>query len=199
MMTNHGLTGVAPETGEVLWDVPLPVPSSAPRSISPLPVSNNRVLVGSEGDFGVKLIEVTPAGKTTTTAEVWTSKALKPAFNDPVVADGSIYGFDGRIFACVDLATGTRRWKDGRYGEGQVILLAEQSLLLIVSESGEVVLLSANPGRHEELARFQALHGKAWSHPALVGRRLYLRNAEEMVCYQLWSPKVDKNVEPRGE
>jgi outer membrane protein assembly factor BamB len=188
MMTNHGLTSVEPTTGHVLWDVDLHVPPSAPRSISPLPVNNTAVLVGSEGDFGLKLIEVKRVGKTNETSERWTSKALKPAFNDPVVADGSIYGFDGRIFACVDLQTGSRRWKDGRYGEGQLILLADQSVLLVVSEKGEVILLSANPGRHEELGRFPALHGKAWSHPAMIGRKLYLRNAEEMVCYEFRAP-----------
>jgi outer membrane protein assembly factor BamB len=188
MMTNHGLTGVEPTTGKVLWDVDLHVPPSAPRSISPLPVSTTAILVGSEGDFGVKLIDVKRVGKTSEASARWTSKALKPAFNDPVVADGNIYGFDGRIFACVDLETGTRRWKEGRYGEGQVVLLADQSVLLVVSESGEVILLSANPGRHEKLGHFQALHGKSWSHPALVGRKLYLRNAEEMVCYEFRSP-----------
>ena len=45
----------------------------------------------------------------------------------------------------VDLATGERQWKKGRYGNGQVLLLPEADQLLVISEDGELVLLRANP------------------------------------------------------
>jgi hypothetical protein len=51
--------------------------------------------------------------------------------------------------------------------------------------SGEVILLAANPKRHEELGRFKALDGKNWNHPVIAHGRLYLRNANEMACYDL--------------
>ena len=66
-----------------------------------------------------------------------------------------------------------------------MLLLADQPLLLVVSESGEVVLLAVNPDRHEELGRFQAVDGKTWNHPVIAHGRLYVRNAEEMACYEL--------------
>jgi hypothetical protein len=47
------------------------------------------------------------------------------------------------------------------------------------------VLLAANPQRQEELGRFQALNGKTWNHPVVAHGRLYVRNAEEMACYDL--------------
>jgi len=108
-----------------------------------------------------------------------------PSFNDFVVHDGHIYGFDGSIFCCVDLATGQRRWKDGRYGHGQALLLADQGLLLVASETGDAVLLAADPERHRELGRFRAITGKTWNHPVLAHGRVYVRNAEEMACYEL--------------
>ncbi|HUY34607.1 MAG TPA: hypothetical protein VMV69_17820 [Pirellulales bacterium] len=49
-------------------------------------------------------------------AERWKSKAMKSGYNDFVIQDGFAYGFDGGIFCCTDLETGTRRWKGGRYG-----------------------------------------------------------------------------------
>jgi hypothetical protein len=85
----------------------------------------------------------------------------------------------------VDLATGKRRWKGGRYGHGQVVLLADQALLLVLGEAGEVALVRADPKRHEELGRLAALTGKTWGHPTVAGGRLYVRNAEEMACYDL--------------
>jgi hypothetical protein len=56
---------------------------------------------------------------------------------------------------------------------------------VIVTEQGDVALVAANGKRHEELARFRAIDGKTWNHPALVRGRLYVRNGEEMACYPL--------------
>ena len=110
---------------------------------------------------------------------------MKPEFNDFVLYNKHVYGFDGSIFACVDLETGQRQWKKGRYGSGQVLLLADAGQLLVISEKGEVVLVRANPEKLEELGRFSAIEGKTWNHPVLVGNRLYVRNAATAACYEL--------------
>jgi outer membrane protein assembly factor BamB len=191
MLSNRCVCGVEPDTGKVLWEHLVTVPPSAPRSIVPLVPDASQVLFASEGDIGLALLEVKRDGKSWTANQRWQSRGLKPAFNDPVVWKGSVYGFDGRIFACVDLETGQKRWKSGRYGEGQELLIADQDLLLIISETGELILVRANPERQEELVRFQVLDGKTWNHPALVGGRLYVRNAKEMACYDV-DPKEPK-------
>jgi hypothetical protein len=110
---------------------------------------------------------------------------LKPSFNDFVVHGDVLYGFDGRVLSCIDLQDGRRRWKQGRYGSGQVFLLSDQPLLVVVTDEGEVVLVAANPNGHQELVRFQALEGKTWSSPVIAHGRLYIRNAEEIACYEV--------------
>ena len=92
---------------------------------------------------------------------------------------------DAGIFTCIDLKTGERKWKGGRYGKGQVLLLENSSLLLIAAESGEVVLLRADSNEYAEVASFKALEGKTWNHPVVVGDRLFLRNSQEAAAYQL--------------
>lgn len=110
---------------------------------------------------------------------------MKPDFNDFVLYGDHVYGFDGGVFTCIRLDTGERVWKGGRYGKGQVVLLADSGLLLVMSERGEGVLLRASPEAHEELAKVPLLSGKTWNHPTIVGDRLFVRNAEEAACYRL--------------
>jgi outer membrane protein assembly factor BamB len=124
-----------------------------------------------------------PVGWTAT--EQWTSTGLKPYFNDYVVHEGHAYGFDGSILACVDLADGARKWKGGRYGSGQLVLLPDQDLLLVVSEEGELALVSARPEGFQAIARVPGIEGKTWNHPVLIDDLLLVRNGEEMAAFRL--------------
>jgi outer membrane protein assembly factor BamB len=184
-LSERGLTAVEPATGHVLWEHSAPVPG-APRSLQPHGLNEGQVLISSEADIGVALLDVKRDGDNWAAGQLWASRQMKPSFNDFVVHDGHAYGFDGTMFCCLDLATGERRWKGGRYDHGQVLLLADQGLLLVITEkTGQAVLLKANPERLEELGRFQAIKGKTWNHPVVAHGRLYVRNGEEMACYEL--------------
>jgi hypothetical protein len=184
MFHDFGLTSVDPATGKKLWEAGL-VMKGTPRSGQPHLVDDNELAVAVLDGPGVSLINVSQEGGQWKVSPVWASKDLKPEFPDFVVHDGNAYGFDGSIFCCLNLATGKRTWKDGRFGRGQVILLADQALLLVVSESGEAILQAADAQARKELGRFQAVSGKTWNGPVIANGRLYLRNAEEMACYEL--------------
>jgi outer membrane protein assembly factor BamB len=184
MLTDGGLTAVDPQGGGLLWKYGLAMPG-APRTAQAHVVGATELVVPSLAGPGVEWVAVTPAGDNWHVERLGQTTDLKPEFPDVVVYQDHVYGFHLNSFCCVDLATGRRCWRAGRYGRGEVMLLADQGLLLVVSETGEVVLLSADPTRHEELGRFQALDGKTWNHPVIAHGRLYVRNAEEMACYEL--------------
>ena len=102
-----------------------------------------------------------------------------------MVHEGHAYGFDGSILSCIDLADGKRKWKGGRYGSGELLLLPGQDLLLVISEEGELVLVSASPDQFREVSRFAAIEGKTWNHPVLVKDVLLVRNGQEMAAFRL--------------
>jgi outer membrane protein assembly factor BamB len=115
--------------------------------------------------------------------ELWRSIRMKTQFNSTVVRDGFLYGLDDGRLACVELATGDRRWKDGRFGSGQSLLVGD--VLLVQSEPGAVFLCAAQADGYREIARLDALSAKTWNYPTLAGRFLLVRNDREAACYEL--------------
>jgi outer membrane protein assembly factor BamB len=185
-VSDEGLFAFDPSSGAALWEHHTPPGNpGVPRAIQPRAVGPREILFDAGPSLGTVLLEVAHTGGSWVPAQRWLCRQLKPSFNDFVVHDNAVYGFDGRVLTCIDLPSGQRRWKQGRYGSGQVLLLNDQPLLVVVTDEGEVVLVAANPEQHQELGRFQALEGKTWSHPVIAHGRLYLRNAREITCYQL--------------
>jgi outer membrane protein assembly factor BamB len=179
LLSGAGTTSVAPADGTLLWEHPAPG-----GIVQPALTADGDVLTGTDST-GIRRIAVAHGPGGWTTEERWTSNRLKPNFNDFVVHEGYAFGFDGRILASIDLEDGQRKWKGGRYGNGQLLLLPDQDLLLVVSEKGELALVAATPDRFTELARYAAIEGKTWNHPVLIGDRLLVRNGQEMVALRL--------------
>ena len=182
LMSSSGLTSVTPRDGSVLWEHVWP---GGDRIVQPAEVREGGLLVADGSGFSLRRIAVTHNDSKWSVAERWESTRLKPYFNDFVVHERHAFGFDGSILACIDLKDGSRKWKGGRYGHGQLLLLADQDLLLVLSERGELVTVAANADRYEEIARHAGIEGKTWNHPALVGDILLARNSEEAAAFRL--------------
>jgi len=180
LVTGAGTTSVSPADGKQLWSDAWAGNSIVQPALTP----DGDVLISSQ-ENGTRRIAVAHNGSGWSVVERWTSNGLKPYFNDFVVHKGYAYGFDGRILACIDLKDGERKWKGGRYGNGQLVLLPDQDLLLVLSEEGELALVGATPDQFNERAKVEAIQGKTWNHPVLVGDILLVRNAEEMAAYRL--------------
>jgi outer membrane protein assembly factor BamB len=187
LLNGAGAISVAPATGTKLWEHAW----KSDGIVQPALTAEGDVLIGSGSGMGsdvgtgVHRIAITHGPGGWATEERWTSGGLRPYYNDFVVHKGHAFGFDGSFLACIDLADGKRKWKGGRYGHGQLILLADQDLLLVLSEKGEVALAAATGDQFRQLARSPAIVGKTWNHPVLVGDILLARNAEEMVALRL--------------
>ena len=178
----NSVTGHEIGSGRVLWRIEWT--GSQPNAVQPLALPGDRLLVSSGWGRGAAVYDVSASqtGELELTRR-WEAITLKPKFSNAVLHDGLVYGLDDGILVCVDPETGKRRWKRGRYGHGQLLLV--EDTLLIQSEHGEVVLVEPDPTEHRELARFDLFDGKLWNPPALAGRYLLMRNDAEAVLLEL--------------
>jgi outer membrane protein assembly factor BamB len=155
-------------------------------------VSDNELLIGTGFGQGTRRVKFTVSGDELKGEEVWTTNRLNPYYTDFVVHKGHIYGFDNGFLTCVSLEDGSTMWRKrgfksgAAFGHGQLVLLPEQGLLLVQAEkTGHVGLIEAKPEDASEKGNFKAIEGKTWNHPVIAHGRLFLRNSDWMVCYEV--------------
>ena len=184
LLGGPGAVSVNAADGKVLWEhkwEPGPMVQPAMTDDGDILVNN----VTATGGVATRRLHVTKGPSGWNLEERWTSTGLKPNFNDFVVHKGHAYGFDNNILAAINLETGQRVWKGGRYGNGQMVLLKDQDLLMVTSEDGELALVSATPDKYTEVAKMRIFEGKTWNHPVIVRDILLVRNGEEMAAFKL--------------
>lgn len=184
-ITANRIVGVNPDDGALLWEYPWDT-SGGINCSQAIAIDGNRFFVSAGYGKGAALVEVKDNGGKLAAAKVWENNNMKNKFNSSVIHNGFAYGLDEGILACVDVATGERKWKGGRYGYGQVILAGDQ--LIITSDTGELALVKATPDSHQEVAKFAALEGRTWNYPAIANGKLLVRNASQMALFDIAAP-----------
>ena len=181
VLNARSLSGHDPATGAVLWEHPFP--SGQPNVAMPVQLGPERLVASVGYGVGSKAYRVAESGGSLAATLEWESPRLKSKFANLVVRGGFVYGLDDGVLTCLDPASGERRWKAGRHGHGQLLVVGE--LLLVQTEEGELVLVDPAPDAYRELTRFPALDGKTWNPPALAGALLLVRNDREAAAYEL--------------
>jgi outer membrane protein assembly factor BamB len=123
-----------------------------------------------------------------TAATIWENTSLRNQINSSVLVDGYLYGVDGNVnnlgdgvLKCLDFATGEEKWS--HKGQGGGALMAAAGKLIIISDSGELVVADASPDGFHIVSHAQMLEPKCWTVPTLANGRLYCRNAKgDLIC-----------------
>jgi len=186
VVTRTRAVGLNIQDGALLWQFPWVVLQGNRNIAQPVVVSTNRVFLSAGYGTGCVLIEVTRSGGRFVPREAWRNKNLKNKFTSSVFVNGALFGLDEDILTCLDVSTGERAWREGRYGYGQVIAAGGQ--LIVLCGNGDIAVVKANPKSHEEIARFPAIQGKTWNLPAISDGLLLIRNNSEMACFDLRPP-----------
>jgi outer membrane protein assembly factor BamB len=190
VFTASRLAGITPDGTSVLWEYPWKTSYDVNAS-QPLLLGANRLFLSTGYGTGSAVIELALDRRSPgeggadrfTVREVWRNIAMKNQFTSSVLLDGFIYGLDEAILACIDAATGERKWKGGRYGYGQLMLA--DGHLIVLTEGGDMALVRATPEAHQEIARFPLFDGKTWNHPAISDGILLVRNITAMAAFDL--------------
>ena len=182
VVSSYRVLGLAPENGALLWSYPWNTDMGINVS-QPIMVDRNRFFISSGYGKGAALVEVKGSGNSFTAATIWENKNMKNKFNSSVLHNGYVYGLDEGILVCLDVNTGERKWKEGRYGYGQVVLAGNH--LIVTSDQGDVALVNASPDKYTEVARFTAVQGQTWNYPAIANGKLLVRNSNEMAAFDI--------------
>jgi outer membrane protein assembly factor BamB len=177
-----GIGGYALADGKELWHLDWETQQGI-NVAQPVVLSEDRVFISSGYGVGCAMFRPKKQGNSWSVETLWKNKNLRSRFASPVEYQGFLYGLDEGILVCLDAASGQRKWKERRYGHGQMLRCRDR--LIILSEWGKLVLVEATPSGHREIGSLEALSGKSWNPPAIAGGRALVRNDHEMACYQL--------------
>ena len=186
VIAENALLAVTPERGEVLWSHDWPGSSTAAANVSDaVPVDAHRVFISKGYGYGAALLHVDRSEDGSwEVREEWSNPSvMKTKFSNVVLHEEHIYGMDDIILECLEVGTGRKAWKQGRFGYGQLLRVGET--LVVQSESGELTCVRITSDSFQRLGAFQALDGKCWNNLCLHGRHLLVRNDEEAACYEL--------------
>ena len=140
-------------------------------------VVDDLVFVSATYETGATVLRVSGS----TVEPLWASDdVLSNHYATSIYSNGYLYGFHGRqefgqAFRAVDFKTGKVAWSQEQFKAGTVLLAGNR--LLILRESGELVLAAASPEAFRPIARAQILQGVVRAYPALSDGFLYARNS----------------------
>jgi len=184
-LTADALLAVEPSDGHLLWRVPLK--TNAKRHAASPVIFEDTVTVNSH-TLGMVSERITQSSGGFHATEAWANKSLKINIATPVEVNGFLFCHGAnKDYVCVDGHTGAIKWSQAGFGRGtkdyaSTIVVGDK--LLILAESGQLILAAANPEKYTELGRLQVC-GNTWSHPAYANGKLYVRDGRELSCLQL--------------
>jgi outer membrane protein assembly factor BamB len=146
---------------------------------------DNKVFFTSAYDTGAGLVALTAQNGTVSAKEVYFTREMKNHHGGVVLVNGYLYGFDDSILTCLEFATGKRMWRDRSVGKGSVTYA--DGNLYIQSENNVVGLAAATPSGYQETGRFSIADKglPSWAHPVISDGRLYVRNQDSLVAYDV--------------
>jgi outer membrane protein assembly factor BamB len=182
--TGLRMVGLDLASKEKLWE--LPFPAMFEQTITTPVVYKDLVIVSGEQKPTVAL-RVTKSGEKVEQKEAWTNADLKAYMTSPVLFGDYMVGADsaGRRLVCIDMATGATKWSSPKLA-GHISLVVAGDKILCLTSKGELFVMAADPKEYRELAKWKVSEaGESWAYLGVAGSRLYVKDKENVICFDL--------------
>jgi outer membrane protein assembly factor BamB len=167
--------GTDASTGRQLWAIPWKTLWDL-NAADPI-ISDGKLFVSSGNGVGSALFDLAEDPP----RQLWRNKNLMNTMNSSVLWNGFLFGFNDSRLMCVSWETGEERWMTRELRKGSLILV--DAKLLLLSETGKLVVAEPSPREFRPLAHAQILTGRCWTTPVLSGGLIFARNADgSVVC-----------------
>jgi hypothetical protein len=194
-LTAKALIGVAASDGKFLWRYDVPANRMGINCSTPL-YQDGMVFAASAYGAGGGLVKLTKTADGGVKAdEVYATRKMQNHHGGMILLDGSLYGAnggnEGGYLVCLDFKTGSVLW-DGRDDpekrapKGSVAFA--DGRIYYRTEKGVVLLIEPSPKEYIERGRFEQpdrTRLPAWAHPVIANGKLYVRDQDLLLCYDL--------------
>jgi outer membrane protein assembly factor BamB len=185
-LTDASVGGVAAEDGRLLWKV---VRKGA-TAVIPTPIyRDGYVYVTSGYGVGCNLFKVDADGGKFSAKQVYANKILVNQHGGAILVGEHVYGHsDSKGWTCQELVSGKVAWQSKKLGKGSLIYADGMFYLREEGGKGTVALIEASPEAYKETGRFDPpdrSEKNSWAHPVVIGGRLYLRDQDVLLCYDV--------------
>jgi outer membrane protein assembly factor BamB len=180
--------GLDVNDGKLLWEYVKP--SNRVANVATPIARGNRIFISSDYGTGGGVVEIKPDGKA---EEIYFTNDMRNHHSSSVLVGDHLYGFSSQMLTAMKFDTGEIAWKDRSVGKGSLVFA--DGHLYCFSEDGVVGLVEATPAGYREKGRFRLERGSlpTWTHPVVVGGRLYLRDQDTIYAYDVKEKKVSSN------
>ena len=189
IVTENNVEGHNIKDGALLWQYNdwTGFSNSRASTSQPVPINETDILLTKGYGYGAARIKITRSaeGKLPFVAtEVWTNPTvLKTKYTNVILVGSEIIGLSDGVLQSVDVETGESNWKKGRFGHGQILMVAD--VLIVQNENGPLHFLKLQERGFQELLEIDAMSDLSWANLCLFENQLLIRNSVETVCYQL--------------
>jgi outer membrane protein assembly factor BamB len=180
------ILGADPMNGNLLWSVPHKTSYGLNISL-PVVGNDNRIFISSAYGTGSRGIELTRNGNQTIAKEAWKNSRVRFHFGTAIRVGDYVYGSSGdfgpAFFTAINAKTGQVAWQDRSLPRASFVFA--DGKFILVDEDGTLALATAFPGGLNIEARASVLKNRAWTGPTLVGTRLYVRDRQRIIAFDL--------------
>ena len=183
------LVGVAAADGKLIWSSPW----GGKTAVIPTPiVAGNEIYISSGYGAGCKLVRISPDNQA---SDVWENKTMTNHHGGVIKVGDHLYGFsDAKGLICQDWKTGEMVWNEkGQFTTKGSVHVADGQIYALNEDDGTLTLVDVDPKEFKQKGQFKLdpqspnrnPKGKVWTHPVVIGGKLYLRDQEYVVCYDV--------------